>query len=76
MLQELAKKKEILFNIDDLTEGKYRVRGSKMLTMTEFGVEPPSVFFGLIKAHDSIEVYFDLYVLAQKEIINQIKEEN
>lgn len=40
--------------------GRFQVRGSKPLTMTAFGVQPPVALLGLVKAHDAIEVHFDL----------------
>lgn len=43
-----------------LEDGRYRVRGSKPLTMTAFGIQPPVALLGLVKAHDHIEVHFDL----------------
>lgn len=41
-------------------DGKYVVQGSKSLLMSDFGIDPPSALLGLIKAHDRIEVHFDL----------------
>lgn len=41
-------------------EGIYRVQGSLPLRMSDFGIEPPTALFGLVKARDEIEVHFDL----------------
>lgn len=41
-------------------DGQYTVQGSKSLLMSDFGIDPPSALLGLIKAHDRIEVHFDL----------------
>ncbi|NBC18616.1 MAG: YceI family protein [Bacteroidetes bacterium] len=41
-------------------DGQYAVQGSKTLLMSDFGIDPPSALLGLIKAHDRIEVHFDL----------------
>lgn len=41
-------------------DGKVRVRGSKALRMSDFGIEPPTAMLGLIKAHDRVVVRFDL----------------
>ena len=41
-------------------DGFFRVRGSKPLKMTSFGVSPPVALLGLIKADDRIEVHFNL----------------
>ncbi len=43
-----------------LQNGQFQVRGSKELTMTSFGIRPPVALLGLVKAHDEIEVHFDL----------------
>jgi hypothetical protein len=43
-----------------MESGEFRVRGSKPLTMSAFGVQPPVALLGLVKAHDQIEVHFDL----------------
>lgn len=37
-----------------------QVQGSTPLLMSDFGVEPPRALWGLVKAHDRIEVHFDL----------------
>jgi polyisoprenoid-binding protein YceI len=36
-----------------------RLTGEKMLLMTDFGIDPPSMFFNSIRTDDSIKVYFD-----------------
>ena len=48
-----------------LENGQFQLRGSKELTMTEFGVQPPVALLGLIKAKDQIEVHFDLRAAPQ-----------
>jgi len=40
--------------------GEMRVRGNKKIFMTDFGIEPPTGLFGLIKADDELTVHFDL----------------
>lgn len=35
-------------------------RGSKVLKMSDFNLDPPSPMFGLIKLKDELEVFFDL----------------
>lgn len=48
-----------------LPDGRFHVKGSKELKMSEFNIDPPSPFWGLIKTHDKISVNFDLYVAPQ-----------
>lgn len=40
--------------------GKLRVRGSRQLKMTEFGVQPPTLMMGTMKVHDPVTVHFDV----------------
>jgi polyisoprenoid-binding protein YceI len=40
--------------------GKLRVRGSKQIKMTEFGVRPPTLMMGTMKVHDPVTVHFDV----------------
>lgn len=44
---------------DDLS---FRVSGSIDMKMTDFGVEPPTAFFGLIKAYDEITIEFTMNI--------------
>lgn len=45
-----------------LPNGRFHVTGSHPLLMSDFGIHPPSPFWGLIKTKDRIVVHFDLYV--------------
>ncbi|HEX7241037.1 MAG TPA: YceI family protein [Longimicrobiaceae bacterium] len=40
--------------------GKLRVKGSKQLRMTDFGVRPPTLMMGTMKVHDPVTVHFDM----------------
>ena len=40
--------------------GTIRLKGSKVLRMTEFGVKPPSLMFGTMKVADPVTVSYDL----------------
>jgi len=48
----------------EVSDGMFRLQGCKPITMTYFGVEPPTKFLGLVKVHDRIEVHFDLLARA------------
>ncbi len=50
----------IKMEVEKLPDGNYRLVGSKPLSMLEFGITPPSHFFGLIHAHNELVVHFDL----------------
>lgn len=56
----------ILMQVDKLNDGTYHLVGHKPLSMYDFDITPPSAFFGLIKAHDKLTVYFDLYARAER----------
>lgn len=57
-----------------LGEGLYRLTGSVPLRMTDFGVEPPTALLGLVKAHDDIEVHFEI-VAACELLVAQAERE-
>ncbi len=40
--------------------GQFRLCGSRTLQMSDFGIDPPTKFFGLIRVEDEIEAHFDL----------------
>ena len=44
--------------------GKLRVKGSKQLKMTDFGVRPPTLMMGTMKVHDPVKVSFDVLLKA------------
>jgi polyisoprenoid-binding protein YceI len=44
--------------------GRLRVTGSKQLTMTEFGVQPPRLMAGTMRVHAPVTIGFDV-VLGQ-----------
>ena len=42
------------------TLGMVHVRGAHTVRMTDFGVQPPRRFAGLLRVRDSVVVYFDI----------------
>ena len=50
-------------------DGAYGATGSLPLRMSDFGIDPPSALFGLIKAHDDITVRFDLVATPQPVVL-------
>ena len=40
--------------------GRLRVKGSKQIKMTDFGVRPPTLMMGTMKVHDPVTVHFDV----------------
>ena len=51
---------DIKMKVKRLSSSQYRLVGSKQLSMLDYGITPPSHFFGLIKAHNKLVVHFDL----------------
>lgn len=51
---------DILMKVRELPDGRFRLLGSKPLSMLDFGITPPTHFFGLIRAHKDLTVHFDL----------------
>jgi hypothetical protein len=45
-----------------LSGNRFRFVSVKELMMTDFGIEPPTALFGLIKVRDKIKINFDLIV--------------
>lgn len=45
------------------SEESFTVGGNKILRMTDFGLEPPSPMFGLIKVKDELDIQFDLVIV-------------
>ena len=41
-----------------LDQGKLQFEGSQTISMTDYGVKPPTAFFGTVKAHAKITIYF------------------
>ncbi len=50
----------VVLDAERRTDGSVRGWGRKHLRMTDFDVDPPTALFGVVKAHDEIEIVFDL----------------
>lgn len=61
-LRIAGQERPITIQADAIQEanGGLRVRGSKQLAMTEFGVTPPSLMLGTMKVGDRVTVHFDV----------------
>ncbi len=59
----IAGKENVITMSADATQeanGALRVKGSKELKMTDFGVKPPSLMLGTLKVHDPVTVHFNV----------------
>lgn len=45
------------------SEESFTVGGNKILRMTDFGLDPPSPMFGLVKVEDELDIQFDLVIM-------------
>lgn len=50
----------VVLQAERRSDGSVRGWGKKHLRMTDFDVDPPTALFGMVKAHDEIEIVFDL----------------
>ncbi len=50
----------VMVDIEPCEENKFRLIGKKTINMRDFEIDPPSAFFGLIRAHEELEVHFSL----------------
>jgi len=55
------------------SEDKLRVKGNKVIKMTDFSVEPPVAMLGLVRANDELNVHFDLHVTRQTELNTTVR---
>lgn len=52
-----------------LSNGELKITGSKRLTMSEFGMKPPTAMMGTIKVGDDIDVSFDMTLTNNPSIL-------
>jgi len=71
-INNVTKEVDIPVSVRKLAGNAYQVVGSKMLAMSEFNITPPSAFFGLIKAHDDLEVKFDITSIPNPDTLSQV----
>ncbi len=50
-------------------DGTLHFTGEKEVNMVDYGVEPPTMFFGAIRVGKNVKVYFDLVLTAQNELV-------
>lgn len=57
---------KIDFNIRELSDSTFYLKGNKSISMRDFNVDPPSKLFGLIQVADTLNINFNLYVELKK----------
>lgn len=50
-----------------VTRNRFRIEARLALRMTDFGITPPTAFFGVIRAGDELRVHFDLLLEPETE---------
>lgn len=53
-----------------LAEGKMQFEGFQTISMTDYGVKPPTALFGTIKADPEITIYFKTNFISQINLNN------
>jgi polyisoprenoid-binding protein YceI len=48
--------------LERLRDGTLRARGALPILMTDYGITPPSAFFGVLRTENRIVVKFDLLI--------------
>lgn len=54
----VGRRVNVLVDIEPCEENKFRLKGSKVINMLDYGIEPPTALFGLIRANEELEVFF------------------
>jgi len=57
---------EIDFNVRELSDSTFYLKGNKSISMLDFNIDPPSKLFGLIQVDDTLNINFNLYVELKK----------
>jgi hypothetical protein len=55
---------EVLVTAERLARDRFRIRAELPLRMTDFGIQPPTALFGMVKAKNELLVRFDLTLKA------------
>ena len=50
--------------------GALRVRGTRDLLMTDFGIKPPTMFMGMLKTDDKVTIKFELQIALAAQASN------
>jgi len=67
-----GKKKEATLNIQGNTDnGQIKVSGVYPMSMSDYGIKPPTAMFGAIKSGNDIKVHFN--ILLEKKTISSLK---
>lgn len=61
-ITNVSKQHQILGKARKIGNNRFQLIGEKDIQMSEFGIEPPTAMFGMIKVNDWITFHFDLIV--------------
>lgn len=61
-IKDVTKLEEVKGKAICLSNNKYRIKGSQVLNMKDFGLEAPKFMLGLIKVEEQIVFHFDLII--------------
>ena len=52
-------------NVEEITANKFHFVSEKEITMSSFGITPPTAAFGLVKVRDEIKISLNMIVLVE-----------
>ncbi len=64
---------DIKFKVEKLANGNFRIIGGIPISMLDYGIIPPTHFFGLIRANKNLIVHFDIFAGRQENIVKNSK---
>ncbi len=62
-LSGTTKEVELSFYLTPADDGGYLLVSTQTFRMTEFGINPPRALFGLIKAHDEVNIHYRIHLV-------------
>jgi hypothetical protein len=65
-LSGTTKDVDLAFHVTPADDGGYLLVSSKTFRMTDFGITPPRALFGLIKAHDEVDIHYSIHLVYAK----------
>ena len=64
---------DIKFKVEKLANGNFRLIGGIPISMLDYGIVPPTHFFGLIRANKNLIVHFDLLAGREENFVKNSK---
>lgn len=62
-LAGVEKDVQLDFNLSPADNGGYLLVSQRTFRMTDFGITPPTALFGLLKAHDEVDIHYRIHLI-------------